>query len=266
MKLRRCSVGGIIYGNTNDRGDFRSSKMSSILSKVGNGPSSRRSEELSDFWQCLSVCHTVVVEEEDVIFEKEDNDNERKQGETVTRPTRSTSARRLSQPSGLKKRVYRAESPDEGALVDGAATMGYCLMDRTNVLTKVKRIADNKMFQYSVLAINAFNSTRKRMSVLVKTDDDQYILWIKGADNVMIERASSSTQSDTITKHLSTFASDGLRTLVLGKKVIKKEDAEEWLNEYQFASESVDNRKEKLAQAAEKIEQNVSVIFFIIVM
>ena len=47
------------------------------------------------------------------------------------------------------------------------------------------------MREYEVLAINEFNSTRKRMSVLVK-HQGKYILLSKGADNVMEERASKA--------------------------------------------------------------------------
>ena len=63
---------------------------------------------------------------------------------------------------GLQKRVYRAESPDEGALVEGAASVGYVLLERTNVSVTVKLTANQTLSKCHVLAINAFNSTRKR--------------------------------------------------------------------------------------------------------
>ena len=96
----------------------------------GGGSSSSsalRTRELSDFWTCLSVCHTVVVEEEDVPASQEQEEeadhhshhshnNSRQSIDRLTQATRSGSAHRLPRPIGLKKRVYRAESPDEGAL------------------------------------------------------------------------------------------------------------------------------------------------------
>ena len=145
MKLRRCSVGGIMYGLASDSGAFHSSTMWNILNggngnggnggngNGGNGSggssssSSLRTRELSDFWTCLSVCHTVVVEEEDVPASQEQEEeadhhshhshnNSRQSIDRLTQATRSGSAHRLPRPIGLKKRVYRAESPDEGAL------------------------------------------------------------------------------------------------------------------------------------------------------
>ena len=143
MKLRRCSVGGIMYGLASDSGAFHSSTMWNILNggngngngNGGNGnggggsssSSALRTRELSDFWTCLSVCHTVVVEEEDVPASQEQEEeadhhshhshnNSRQSIDRLTQATRSGSAHRLPRPIGLKKRVYRAESPDEGAL------------------------------------------------------------------------------------------------------------------------------------------------------
>jgi hypothetical protein len=181
-----------MYGLASDSGAFHSSTMWNILNggngngngnggngNGGNGGSSSssslRTRELSDFWTCLSVCHTVVVEEEDVpASQKQEEEadhhshhshnNSRQSIDRLTQATRSGSAHRLPRPIGLKKRVYRAESPDEGALfrlgygyfcmdlillttldvpcalsgalVEGAASMGYCLLERTNAVTK----------------------------------------------------------------------------------------------------------------------------------
>jgi magnesium-transporting ATPase (P-type) len=41
-----------------------------------------------------------------------------------------------------------------------------------------------------ILAVNQFSSTRKRMSVLVRTDDGRTLLMVKGADNVMVDIAA----------------------------------------------------------------------------
>ena len=177
MKLRRCSVGGIMYGLASDSGAFHSSTMWNILNggngngngnggnggngnggnggngnvngnggngNGGNGgggsssSSALRTRELSDFWTCLSVCHTVVVEEEDVPASQEQEEeadhhshhshnNSRQSIDRLTQATRSGSAHRLPRPIGLKKRVYRAESPDEGALF--RLGYGYFCMD-----------------------------------------------------------------------------------------------------------------------------------------
>jgi magnesium-transporting ATPase (P-type) len=90
--------------------------------------------------------------------------------------------------------------------------------------------------------------------------DEEYVLWVKGADNVMLARANATSVPTTVNTHLSNFASEGLRTLVLGKKTLTAADAAEWLKEYQYACESVDNRKGKLSDMAEKIETNIDIV------
>ena len=298
MKLRRCSVGGIKYGHTEDRGEFKSESMVAALKNTVN-TTMKRKKELENFWTCLSVCHTVVVEEEDVVMTEEEKEEEKenlastKRNENtdyLTRPTRATSSSKIV-PNGLKKRVYRAESPDEGALVEGAACMGFVLLERTNTKVSVKRVDNDiqnhqknsnnsnnsnkqqehrngnngEVTEHTIVAINAFNSTRKRMSVLTCVQSksgqkDNYVLWIKGADNVMMERAQKNTLKKELSKHLSDFASEGLRTLVLGKRTVSKTQAEQWLNNYHAALESVEDRKGKLAKAAEEIETNLEIV------
>ena len=46
---------------------------------------------------------------------------------------------------------------------------------------------------YEILAVNTFNSTRKRMSVVVKSPSGTIQLLCKGADNVMFDRAAKAT-------------------------------------------------------------------------
>lgn len=41
---------------------------------------------------------------------------------------------------------------------------------------------------FEVLQVNDFNSTRKRMSIIVRRPDGRIVLYCKGADNVIFER------------------------------------------------------------------------------
>eukprot|EP00605_Chrysophyceae_sp_TOSAG23-4_P002081 GSChrysophyteH1.ASY1.ANO1.2302.1 assembled CDS len=63
-------------------------------------------------------------------------------------------------------------SPDELALVEGA--------DKLNCSPE----------GFQVLAVNAFNSERKRMSVILKSDTGEYFCMCKGADNIMLPLCS----------------------------------------------------------------------------
>ena len=44
------------------------------------------------------------------------------------------------------------------------------------------------MYQYTVVTIFPFDSTRKMMSVIVKNEYQEYVIFSKGADTAMYER------------------------------------------------------------------------------
>lgn len=62
------------------------------------------------------------------------------------------------------KLVYKAQSPDEGALVTAARNFGFVFRSRTpGTVTTTEMGRD---VTYSLLAILDFNNIRKRMSVI----------------------------------------------------------------------------------------------------
>ncbi|KAJ2618451.1 hypothetical protein H4R22_005534, partial [Coemansia sp. RSA 1290] len=83
---------------------------------------------------------------------------------------------------------YSAESPDEGALVRAAKNFGYTFLGR--VKSTIYLDVRGEKVQYEVLDTIEFNSTRKRMSTILRrpAPHSDIILFCKGADNVMIER------------------------------------------------------------------------------
>lgn len=100
------------------------------------------------------------------------------------------------------------------------------------------------------------------MSVIVRTPDNKIVLLTKGADNVIFERATAylGTTRQELDAHLSVFAADGLRTLVLARKEVDEDDFQSWLDEFQKASTAVEGRSERLAEIAEKIERELVVV------
>lgn len=148
---------------------------------------------------------------------------------------------------------------------------------------------------WEVLAVNKFDSTRKRMSVLVRSPPELGsipMILCKGADSAMLdakvlrnpthammgdESAADVTQrgcepddSDaaeadrscilSLQSHLGEFAREGLRTLVLGVRVLTEEECTDWMAEYTAAATSLKNRDEKLTEAATNIETNIHVV------
>ena len=90
--------------------------------------------------------------------------------------------------------TYKAQSPDEEALVNAAATAGYVFRGRDRDVLRLQTPFSDELEHYQLISILEFTSARKRMSVIVKKlddGDDRLFLLTKGADNVIFERLKS---------------------------------------------------------------------------
>jgi magnesium-transporting ATPase (P-type) len=75
-----------------------------------------------------------------------------------------------------------------------------------------------------------FDSTRKRMSTLVRDEQTKQIwLMSKGADTIMLPRISIDPKDQKkIEEQLHFFACSGLRTLVMGQKKVSEQTYKDW--------------------------------------
>lgn len=73
-------------------------------------------------------------------------------------------------------------------------------------------------------------SSRKRMSVIVRDTckDNEYIVYTKGADSNIYEKAHPYDYAAKFNENLNSFAKEGLRTLVFSKRIISKQVFERW--------------------------------------
>lgn len=112
--------------------------------------------------------------------------------------------------------IYQAESPDEKALVEFAREADYELLCRTT--SRITIEINGSAQSWTVLAVNKFDSDRKRMSIVVRDGEGSMRLLCKGADTAMLSRGScgSVEEATKMVDHLKTFGQEGLRTLVLG--------------------------------------------------
>lgn len=133
-----------------------------------------------NFFRLLALCHTVMPEQKDGRLE------------------------------------YQAQSPDESALVSAARNFGFVFRSRkpnsisvevmgrlevnsykTNddcnsyIYNNLSNMLFNNLQEYELLHILDFNNVRKRMSVILKRNN-QIILYCKGADNVIYDRLDNS--------------------------------------------------------------------------
>ncbi|KAF2863120.1 phospholipid-translocating P-type ATPase [Piedraia hortae CBS 480.64] len=89
--------------------------------------------------------------------------------------------------------TYQASSPDELALVQAAAELGYVAWDRdmAKLTLQTHSYGPKGQPEYEVVEIMdvlEFSSKRKRMSVIVRFADGRTCLVCKGADSVVIKR------------------------------------------------------------------------------
>lgn len=182
---------------------------------------------LMDFFVMLAVCHTVVLD-----FDENGNP------------------------------VLNAESPDEEAFVKAAGICGVDLQSTSDgrIVIKTPHGED----EYKVLAVNPFNSSRKRMSlVLNRTSDNSIVLMMKGADNKMLERlaAGQDAKVKELNDALTAYSWNGLRTLVMGKRELTPDEYEDWHRTYKAALVAKSGeRGAALAKAAELVENNVMLV------
>ena len=178
---------------------------------------------------------------------------------------------------------YRAESPDEAALVSAAKNVGFVFVSRGAVANPngEKEVAKgggksrqnvnlNILGQdhtYEQLDLIKFNSTRKRMTVIVREPQElggRILLLTKGADNVIFERLSLSDGDqkfrDQTETDIETFSNMGLRTLTLAQRVLDQQTYDAWAAKYADASRALDDRAQKMDQVAEEIETDLTLI------
>jgi phospholipid-translocating ATPase len=151
---------------------------------------------------------------------------------------------------------YQASSPDEIALVKFAEKLNMRLYHRTDREIKLKNSADT-VEEYEVLANFPFSSDTKRMGIVLKNKAHGHIIYyLKGAENVMMKFVKKD-YIGYIKENAENLAVKGLRTLVLTQKLLTQEEFDKWNEEYNDAITSMDNRKEKIAQAVSKLENNM---------
>lgn len=228
MEFKQCSIGGIQYAGEvpEDRrptGEGDESGIHDFKKLRENLKSHPTKEAIHHFLTLLATCHTVIPE------------------------------RRDEKPGEIK---YQASSPDEGALVEGAVMLGYRFTNRKprSVIITV----DGQEYEYELLAVCEFNSSRKRMSTIFRCPDGKIRIYCKGADTVILERLNPDNPIVEATlQHLEEYASEGLRTLCLAMREIPEDEFQQWIQIHDKAATTVSgNRQEELDKASELIEKD----------
>ncbi|CAN6336564.1 unnamed protein product [Urochloa humidicola] len=196
----------------------------------GNWVNQPHSHVIEMFFRLLAVCHTCIPE--------------------------------VDEESG--KITYEAESPDEAAFVVAARELGFTFYQRTQTGVFLHELDPESGKQvdrsYRILNVLEFNSTRKRMSVIVKNEEGKIFLFSKGADSVMFERLSGSQSAfrEVTQQHINEYADAGLRTLVLAYRELEEEEYAYFDRKFTAAKNSVSaDRDDKIEEAADLLERDL---------
>lgn len=164
-------------------------------------------------------------------------------------------------PGERPKIDFKAQSPDEAALVATARDMGFTVLGSTAEGIRLNVMGEE--IHYTILNTIEFNSSRKRMSAIIKMPDGRIILFCKGADSIIYSRLKRGEQAElrkTTAEHLELFAREGLRTLCIAQRVLSEQEYLEWRKEHDKAASAMQDREEKLEEVADRIEQNLTLL------
>ncbi|NXE85783.1 AT8B2 ATPase, partial [Cochlearius cochlearius] len=192
----------------------------SLLEAVKLGP-----PPVHEFFRLLSLCHTVMSE---------------------------------APPQG--ELYYKAQSPDEGALVTAARNFGFVFRSRTPKTITVHELG--RAITYQLLAILDFNNIRKRMSVIVRSPEPPPRLYCKGADTILLERLHPTPPhlTNVTTDHLNPPPGEGLRTLVLAYKDLEESYYEDWSERLHRAGSAPEAREDRLARLYDEVEHDMMLL------
>jgi len=224
MEFKKCSVNGVPYG------EAYTEAMAGMQKRQGmdtNYESTRRRAEIADDREKMleglrKVSNNPYVDEDLVTFvsSKFVNDLAGDSGSAQKSANEEFMMALALCHSVITEKIsddpprvdFKAQSPDEAALVATARDMGFSLIERTQ--RGVVLLIQGVRKEYEVLNILEFNSSRKRMSAIVRMPDSgRIILFCKGADNVIYSRLAREQNPDIRTatlRDLDVFSNEGM--------------------------------------------------------
>jgi phospholipid-translocating ATPase len=197
----------------------------SFVADLNGNSGEAQQTAVEHFMIALALCHTVITE---------------------------------TTPGDPPKIEFKAQSPDEAALVATARDMGFTVLGRTNDDLHLNVLGEDRT--YRILNTLEFNSTRKRMSAIVRMPEGNIKLFCKGADSMIYSRLVRGQQQElrkSTAENLEMFAREGLRTLCVAEKDIDEETYREWSKDHDFAAQALTDRDDRLEEVSDRIERDL---------
>uniref|UniRef100_A0A336KXN3 Phospholipid-transporting ATPase n=1 Tax=Culicoides sonorensis TaxID=179676 RepID=A0A336KXN3_CULSO len=196
--------------------------------------------------------------------------------------------------------TYQASSPDEIALVKWTEQVGLALVNRdlntitlrfksptlrtsftenasinttvtnlskndgsvasssTESLADYQRSQQDDEIQFKILQIFPFTSESKRMGIIIRDmQSGEITFYLKGADVVM---TGIVQYNDWLNEESGNMAREGLRTLVVAKKVLTEDQYNDFETRYNAARMSVVDRSSKVSAVVESLEREMELL------
>lgn len=164
--------------------------------------------------------------------------------------------------------AYQASSPDEIAIVKWTEHVGLRLAHRDRKSITLRFTGDDRLVvRAEILNVFPFTSDSKRMGIIVRfvrhadtmqDEEGEIVFFQKGADTVM---SSIVASNDWLDEETANMAREGLRTLVIGRKNLSREQYAAFSNAYSTASLSLSGRETAMAKVVkQQLESNLELL------
>lgn len=198
-------------------------------------PVFKLNEKEIEFFTVLALCHTVRVDRPHKTFGEVD-DTLCETGENYN---------------------YQAASPDEKAFVE--ACRRYCIIFHGKRDNHLLITVNGELQKYKLLQCLEFDSTRKRMSVIVQDKHGQITLLCKGAECSILDNIANGDKN-LIMQQINAYAMQGLRTLVIAKKQLTPPEYAIFKNQLEEAKKDLFSQEEKLFEVFNNIETDLDLL------
>lgn len=281
MVMKKIHLGTACY-STETFCDIRKELKS--FCKKEHAKRSGTSARVFEFCEALSICHNVTPAEEDngVFSDTESSSLDMIDGGDDARGFQHSDAQKVAEATAKKdKQVhgmqnaantpseteaesresnaaqtstnYQASSPDEVSIIKWCETVGMRLHARST--DKIHIIdANGDLNVYSILDTFPFTSESKRMGIIVEKDSN-IVFFLKGADVVMRNIVKSN---DWLDEEVENMAREGLRTLVVAKKAISRDEYRSFSAMLKEAR--ISGVKERVSDVIGSLEKNMTLL------
>uniref|UniRef100_A0AAJ7UDE7 Phospholipid-transporting ATPase n=1 Tax=Petromyzon marinus TaxID=7757 RepID=A0AAJ7UDE7_PETMA len=233
MNLKKLSLGGVKY----------QVQHGEMVPEAGEEERGGPGIDTMD-WQCpsflltaLALCHTVRLS-----------------------PESSSSSRRSGPGGGTdpdEESDYLAASPDEKALVEGARRLGVTFLgtvDRWSTLN-IRGVTH----RFEILHVLEFDPQRRRMSVIVRTEEGRAFVITKGADLAVMPCVVAG-DVDKTQRHVDDFSLLGLRVLCVAVRELTSAELSAAILRLRDAALALRERSQRSREAYDAVESGLTLL------